>query len=312
LGRGAAGFYNFLSWVFLILGIVWVAFVITRFAAPPPPPTAVALAVPTLAQLPTETLTFTPSQTFTPTITFTPTETFTVTMTPTITETPEPSVTLSETPTLTVTPEAATVTPRNTAAGFSAGTLPPSFTPFTPTTPTTTPRPPTVTPLTGTPPPATNTLFPSVTPSLEASQTVTPTTTNEPPTPLPPLGETPSPFPFTLREPAVLVSNFANSAGCLFQGVGGQVFDVNDAPLLGVRVHVIGPGIDVYTTSGSNTLYGASGFEVPIGTGVTLSSYIVELQSPQGTVISDQVRLDFTARCDQNVGVVNFKQTRPF
>ncbi|MFN8531785.1 MAG: hypothetical protein U0670_24530, partial [Anaerolineae bacterium] len=157
----------------------------------------------------------------------------------------------------------------------------------------------------------TSTLFPSVTPSLPPADTATATVPQPTLTPLA-LGDTPSPFPFALREPAALTQNFANAAGCLWQGVGGQVFDVNNLPLTGIRVHVFGPGIDTYVVSGSNTLYGQSGYEIPVGTATSLSAFIVELQSPTGTVISDQVQVNFPNNCSQNLALVNFKQSRPF
>jgi hypothetical protein len=186
--------------------------------------------------------------------------------------------------------------------------LPPSFTPVTPTLPVTPTIPPTNTTAPGTP---TNTLFPSITPSQPAAAPGTATGLPASLTPIA-IGDTPSPFPFSLREPVSLTSNFANSAGCLWQGVGGQVFDVNNQPLTGVRVHVFGPGIDTYAVSGSNTLYGQSGYEVSVANTTSLTAYIVELQSPTGTVISDQVQINFTATCQQNLALVNFKQTRPF
>ncbi len=77
--------------------------------------------------------------------------------------------------------------------------------------------------------------------------------------------------------------NFANTAGCSWQGIGGQVFDLTGLPLQQMRVHVFGQGVDVYTASGSNTLYGLSGWEVPLNSSLTGNSYIVELQSAQGT-----------------------------
>ncbi|MDX2160387.1 MAG: hypothetical protein SF162_03585 [bacterium] len=307
MGQGSARIYNILSIVFILLSACWLVFVLTRFVAPPPTVATPTVAVPTVAFLPTETPTFTPTITLPPTETFTPTATFTAS------NTPEPSITASVTPTDTGTLAPPTATPviTNTPAGpaFNPGQLPPSFTPVTPGAAAATATPELV--FTAAPGQPTNTLFPSITPSLPPA--ATDTATGVPPTLTPLLqGDTPSPFPFALREPYTLTLNFANATGCLWQGIGGQVFDINNAPLTGVRVHVFGPGVDTFVVSGSNTLYGPSGFEVAVGTGVSLSAYIVELQSPTGTVISDQVQVNFPARCEQNLALVNFRQTRPF
>ncbi len=101
--------------------------------------------------------------------------------------------------------------------------------------------------------------------------------------------------------------NFANSAGCSFQGIGGQVFDVNGEPLNGIRVQVLGQNFENFTVSGSNTFYGAGGWEIALDTSV-----IVSLQTPAGTTISPQVTVAFPGDCARNLALVNFIQTRPF
>jgi hypothetical protein len=75
---------------------------------------------------------------------------------------------------------------------------------------------------------------------------------------------------------------------------------------------VFGSGVDLYTSSGSNTLYGLSGWEVPLNTALTSNSYIVELQSSGGTIISPQVTVTFVPDCTKNLALVSFSQTRPF
>ena len=128
-----------------------------------------------------------------------------------------------------------------------------------------------------------------------------------------PLEPTLSPFPFTLKDgQAIVTSNFANSAGCAWEGIGGQVTDINDQPIGQIRVHVFGSGIDTYTASGTNTLYGPSGWEVPLSNAVSTNTYYVELQSAQGTPISETVQVTFPGVCRQNLALVNFRQTRPF
>lgn len=287
MGRGSARLYNLISLIFLVLTILVLVVVISRVAGPPVEREQAAVNLPTLVALPTATPTFTPSLTLTPT--------FTYTLSPVPSDTPIPSPTLSETPDLTATASEFTYTP--------------SFTPsLTPSITNTAETPPTIT----------------LTPSLTITATLEPTVgevvptqdPNVPPT-LPPItqevfGPTISPFPFVQRD-VVYTFNFANSAGCNWQGIGGQVYDVNNQPLSNINVHVIGAGgFDRETVSGSNTLYGSSGWEIAVGNTFTQDSFIVELRSPQGTVISPPVQVNFPGNCNSNLAQVNFVQTRPF
>jgi hypothetical protein len=128
-----------------------------------------------------------------------------------------------------------------------------------------------------------------------------------------PTGPTLSPFPFDVRGSApTFTANFANTAGCAWQGLGGQVFDVNGQPLNNIRIHVFGNNFEQFTASGSNTLYGAGGWEITVGSGISASTFVVELLSSQGTTISPQVTVGFPSDCNGNLAVVNFIQTRPF
>lgn len=219
------------------------------------------------------------------------------------TETPTHTATNTQIPTWTFTPS-----PTETATSTDAPTWTPSNTP---------------------PPSATFTLTftPSETPTVEPSATITdtlvptqaPLVTDTPvPTEAPnftpqPTEPPPSPYPFDWKDGQVIyTTNFANTAGCAWQGIGGQVFDLNDQPLTQIRVHVFGSGIDTYAVSGSNTLYGISGWEIPVSNTVNGNSYLVELQTAQGTIISQQVAVTFTGDCSRNLALVNFEQTRPF
>lgn len=214
-------------------------------------------------------------------------------------------------PTLTAS-ATATATDLPTATPTPTQTLVPSITPV----PTQTPVP-TATPL---PPTATLTPIPSqtatATPPPTETGTATATATDTPPPTLEPspTGPTPSPFPFDVRGGgANFTTNFANTAGCAWQGIGGQVFDVNGSPLTNIQVHVFGDNnFDQYTVSGSNSLYGVGGWEISVGTVTSPSSYIVELVTTQGTRISSQVAVTFPGDCTRNLALVNFIQTRPF
>jgi hypothetical protein len=196
-------------------------------------------------------------------------------------------------------------------------------------TPTNTPLP------TNTPTDTLTTETPTITPTLAPSVTITDTPTitftpSETPTPLEtftaqpspsPTGPTstveapPSPYPFRLREESVILTqNFANAAGCAWQGFGGQVFGLDGNPLPGLQIHVYGSdtAADFYIQAGSNTLYGPAGWEQPVDTVINARTYFVQLLSAQGTVVSEPIQVTFPSDCAQNLALVNFVQTRPF
>lgn len=323
----AARIYNLITFLFLLMSCGVVAFVGFRLSQPPPQVSQPSIVLPTQVELPTVTPTFTPTNT--PTLTFTPfpTDTPPPTETPLPSATPlpsEPTATPTETPpsafetlqalqTQIVLTNSALSAAQAAELALTADASTRAFIAALPTsTPTNTPLvPPT---LTFTPSP-TITPTPFVEPTQPPSPTQAgPTATFTPAPTLPPLitGPTESPFPFAARDQVVFTQNFANTAGCNWQGVGGQVFDLNGQPLTNIRVHVFGSGVDLFAVSGSNTLYGVSGWEIQLTNGITTNSYVVELQSAQGTIISPQIAITFPADCARNLAVVNFVQTRPF
>lgn len=330
MGQAARSIYNLITILFLLLSCGVVAFVGFRLSQPPAPAAQPSIVLPTEVQLPTVTPTDTPTSS--PTVTFTPfpTETPLPTETPTPTETflpSQPTNTPTETPpsafetlqalqTQIVLTNSALSQAEAVALAIAADASTKTAVALIPTnTPTETPL---------VPPTATFTPSPTITPTQFIEPTAQTTPTSElpaGPTPtltlgptLPPLvsGPTESPFPFAARDQVVFTQNFANTAGCNWQGIGGQVFDLNGQPLVNIRVHVFGSGVDLFAVSGSNTLYGVSGWEIQLTNGITTNSYVVELQSAQGTIISPQIAITFPADCARNLAVTNFVQTRPF
>ena len=281
MGHGRARIFNILTLIFVVATIAVAVWVVMRMMQPPPQPAQVAEAVPTLQELPTLTATHTPTKT--------PLPSFTPSNTPV-----PPTIPPTATPTNTPVPTLPTIAPTSTRTPTVTPTLP-----FT-NTPTVTPLPPSSTPV---PPTLTVTTTLPVTPA--------------PPQPLitqqatvPP----PSPFPFTLNDGQVIFTpNFANAAGCAWQGIGGQVFDQNGQPFTNARVHVFGSGLDTFAQAGSNSLYGPSGWEVPVGVALSGNVYQVELQTLTGTIISLPVTVVFTPNdCATNLALVNFAASRPF
>jgi hypothetical protein len=212
-------------------------------------------------------------------------------------------------PTATATVPTATFTPSRTS-------LPPTWT-LTPTeTFTFTPSPTVTASVTPTPtitdtPAAT--LTPSITPSPSISPTFTPTITATGPTPT--LTPSDIPYPFNLRDPVNVTTNFANTAGCNWQGIGGIILDKDGNPytkqLIVRGIYNNGTTPDITVPSGSSSAYGgASGFEIKFANRVESNVYYVRLETVNGTQVSPLVQVTFAGDCNANAGIVNFIQTR--
>lgn len=195
-------------------------------------------------------------------------------------------------PTLTPTPEIATLVP--------------TWTPIA--------EEPTVTPI------PFSTIRPSVTPSIVPtlpSRTPTPTYTPTPtdtPTATPP-GPSPTPSPtraaylFTRTDdsPRYLENR---AAGCRWMGIAGVVLDLNRRPAApgSYLVHVWDSGVDQRITIGSAPVYGPSGWELFLFDSPTVRDYNVQLESPNGTVVSQVYRVQTRATCAENLLQLDFVQ----
>lgn len=220
----------------------------------------------------------------------------------------EPGIDVAALPTLVPT---RTPTPTETPG---PPTLPPTFTPTPSDTPTPTETPtdlPTVPPtatITDTPGP---TLTPSETFTPSVSPTFTPSLTPTGPTPT--LQPTISPYPFGLRDSVRFTNNFANTQGCAWQGMGGQVLGIGGAELTGsFQVRVFNNEIDRVVNIGSNSMYGPiSGWEVPVDTTINNRTYFVQLETVNGVQISPRIEVTFPQDCNQNAAIITFIQIRP-
>lgn len=169
---------------------------------------------------------------------------------------------------------------------------------------------------------------------LPATQTATalPSTTQVPPTatstnaptvvPTMPQAITSDPnaqYPFVLKSNPTAMSNlvFHPESNCSWQGVAGQVVDLQGRPVEGLSVHLTGTyngrPVDMTTlTGGAAAWYGESGFEFIIGTTPIASSGQLSIQlADQGMVaVSASVLFDTYSECDKNLVLVNFRQVR--
>ncbi len=206
-----------------------------------------------------------------------------------------------------------TLTPTPTPTNTSAfPTFPPTWTAtatFGPTEPrgpvdTDTPEP--------TDTPRGPTLTPSLTPSLTPTPSDTPTATATGPTPT--KTATFSPFPFVLQGGAPgYIPNFANTAGCNWMGIAGQVFNMSGQPLVGYLVHFDGGDLQMDAYTGSKPAYGPAGYEFGGFQGHPIDSdgiYKIQLRDVAGTPLSAVVSLKTYADCNKNLILVNFQQVR--
>lgn len=221
-------------------------------------------------------------------------------------QTAQDDVVAQQLPTLFVPPTAThTLTPTSTPT-MRPVTPTPSVTPSITIEPSQTPTPTATLTVTRTPSPTiTNT----------AAFTDTPPATNTP-TRTPGPTQTPIPtFLFGLLEPVRYETNFANTLGCAWQGIGGQVFDLQGdewtETALQVRISTQDNSFARTVTIGTNSNYGArSGYEIQVDEQINDTLYFVTLLSPRGTALSDIVQVRFPAACDQNVAIINWAQQR--
>lgn len=191
-------------------------------------------------------------------------------------------------------------------------------------TPTEDPLLPTFTPAptnTNVPATATNTRQPTLTPSITptfppATATATPSNTpTETPTagPSPTQTNTPSPFPFTKSSDSPFyLRNFANTAGCDWLGIAGEVLDTSgNAVAAGqYRVHVWDSGVDERLDTGSAPAYGSSGWEQFVFGSPVIRDYNVQLETVNGTAVSQVYRLQTRSSCNENLLYIIFEQNR--
>ncbi|HEY45359.1 MAG: hypothetical protein AMJ88_18620 [Anaerolineae bacterium SM23_ 63] len=186
--------------------------------------------------------------------------------------------------------------------------------------------PPTIPPTLGSP-------TPTVTPAktLPPAWTLTPTNTplaSETPEPTdtpiatetPDVTETPvaveMPFALQVGSPARM-PNFVNDEGCNWMGMYGQVFDLDNSPILNLGVHLMGElegleEIDLYALTGSAPDLGPGAYlfniaDQPIASEEDLW---IQLDDGSGGLLSDVIYIDTSDSCEENLIMVNFRQIR--
>jgi hypothetical protein len=190
-----------------------------------------------------------------------------------------------------------TQTPTATTVQSAIGTLPPTRTPVpalpSPTRPFNT--------LSPTETPSVTPTFPPPTPT----KTPTPTPTDTPtPGPSPTPTNTRSAFPFTKDtvSPQYL-QNYTNNAGCNWMGIAGEVVNIDGQPVPGdtYRVHVWDSGIDERVPVGGAPAYSPSGFEQFLFDAPRVQENNIQLETVNGTAVSQVYRVQTRASCNQNL-----------
>jgi hypothetical protein len=159
-------------------------------------------------------------------------------------------------------------------------------------------------------------------------QTFQPLTTRPPDTPVPtrtplasrtptksPALPTKSPYKFTTVKPPVLISDPYGAACGNWGGIGGQVLDLNGAPLAGVSVVGWGGPIPEQEkrvfVSGSdariNKFYGGDGaYELYIGAPGDFDFFVVVYEN--GRPVSPVVRITMVNDCSRDLALINFQR----
>jgi len=106
------------------------------------------------------------------------------------------------------------------------------------------------------------------------------------------------------------------SWNCEWFAIGGQVWNLQDAPKVGMTVVLGGRYgenlVELSVLSGSATVYGVSGYEFVLENHRVDSSGLlwIQLENEMGIPISSKTYLDTSSSCQANLIIVNFKQVR--
>ena len=97
--------------------------------------------------------------------------------------------------------------------------------------------------------------------------------------------------------------------------IGGQVWDLQDAPITGLVVHLSGSyggaSVDLDAETGSAPIYGLSGYEFALeNKQIAEDQLFIELRNIEGELLSEPTFLTISPECDSNLIIVNYKQVR--
>ena len=163
---------------------------------------------------------------------------------------------------------------------------------------------------------------PSLTETPQSTSTLPPTPTPVSLSPTPTETETrpPTGYAFEIREgsPKAIPNIYHPELDCTWMGVGGQVVDMNGAPVTGLIIQMGGelPGVKIpahfITLTGVAINYGRSGYEFKLADKpiASMKSLWLQLLNQAGGFLSDKVYFDTYDSCDKNLIIIDFKQVR--
>jgi hypothetical protein len=99
------------------------------------------------------------------------------------------------------------------------------------------------------------------------------------------------------------LQNYANSEGCNWLGIAGEVFDLagNPVSLNTYQVHIWDGGVDERVPVGGALAYGPSGFERFLFDSPRVQDHNIQLETVSGTAVSQVYRVQTRASCNQNL-----------
>jgi hypothetical protein len=153
----------------------------------------------------------------------------------------------------------------------------------------------------------------TITPTIEQTAILLPSEVAEPGLPTP----TPRPDPFFILQPGnpLPLTNFLKpELGCNWMGIGGQIFDLQGAPLTNILVRIEGElangPISVLGLTGGTPQLGPGGYLLEIASQPIESSGMLYLRilDLESRVLSDKIFITTYSDCDRNFILVNFSQ----
>ncbi len=111
-------------------------------------------------------------------------------------------------------------------------------------------------------------------------------------------------------------SEYDPARGCDWMGVAGQVYDIQGAPIKGIRVYVRavldGSPIELIGMSGTALIYGESGYEIKLADQPIASNgqATIQLIDQAGLPLSSAYPFDTFDTCDENLILIDFQEIR--
>lgn len=113
--------------------------------------------------------------------------------------------------------------------------------------------------------------------------------------------------------PAAIPNFVIPDAGCKYTGIGGQVFDLNGAPVSGLVIQLegtfAGQEISRYAVSGSSLQFGSGGYDFKLADKPADSqSFVIQVMDTAGVPLSPPSTVTTYSTCERNLIVFNWRE----